>query len=784
MKKYLVLLALITGFSAISQENYSKVKIYASDAELAVIYSLGVTIDHGHHKPDMWFTTDLSESDIQTLADNGFIYEVLIEDVSAYYVTRNEEDVANYKGDERAACSNNTGSSGFNPVTPTNFQTGSMAGFYTYQEYLDELDSMASKYPSLITPRTPISTDTLTWEGRPLYWCRISDNPNTNETNEPEVLYTAIHHAREPLSLTQLIYYMWYMLENYGTNDEVTYLVDNTEMYFVPMINPDGYVYNVVNDPSGGGMHRKNRNPSVGTSNVGVDLNRNYSYHWNETGTSPNQNNDTYAGSGPFSEPETQLMKTFCEQHEFKFAFNNHTHGDELLHPIGWSNSEFAPDHNYFQAYSGHMATYSGWANIKSSDLYPAAGDSDDWAYIDDIATKDTIFAMTPEIGDDFWPSSTTIIPTCNEMMFPNLILAHLPHIYGFSTDLEPNQVTNTTGYFSYEIERLGLQNGDITVSMTPLAGIQSMGGSNVHSLSIMDVEEDSISYVLNPGISFGDEIKYILHTDNGTWVKNDTITKSFGNGTAIFLDDCSNLDNWSGSWSFTNEDYVSPSNCITDSPFTNYSNNTDSEIELNQTFDFTGASYAYVSFNAKWEIENNWDYVEFMISTDGGSNWSPLCGNYTNQGGTNQDFDEPLYDGFQSDWVLEQIDLTDYIGMNNCKFKFYLFADGGVREDGYYFDDFGVYTDAGVEGVNEFNSDNISVFPNPTNNSVNINLGAVENTNLVQIYNDLGQLVYAETPTNSNMKINVANWNEGIYIVKIIGDNNDVITKRFTVIK
>ena len=82
---------------------------------------------------------------------------------------------------------------------------------------------------------------------------KISDNPNQDE-NEPEILYDAVHHAREPNSLSQLIFYMYYLLENYGLNDEVTYLVNETEMYFVPCINPDGYIYNQINDPNGGGM--------------------------------------------------------------------------------------------------------------------------------------------------------------------------------------------------------------------------------------------------------------------------------------------------------------------------------------------------------------------------------------------------------------------------------------------------------------------------------------------------------------------------------------------------
>ena len=130
-----------------------------------------------------------------------------------------------------------------------------MGGYLTYSEMLSELDDMAQQYPNLITVKTPIH-NFLTHENRPIYHVKISDNPNSNES-EANVLYTAIHHAREPMSLMENIFFMWYLLENYNTNLEVKYLVDNNQMFFVPCINPDGYIYNEITDPNGGGMWRK-----------------------------------------------------------------------------------------------------------------------------------------------------------------------------------------------------------------------------------------------------------------------------------------------------------------------------------------------------------------------------------------------------------------------------------------------------------------------------------------------------------------------------------------------
>lgn len=787
MKKKLIALGLLAlPFLGFNQLNYSSVKIYASNAELAELANLGVTIDHGQHKPNQWFITDLSSLEIDILSTNGYPYEVLIEDAASYYA----EHAYDAPKSDREECEGLGGETGFNPEVPENFHTGSMGGYFTYEEFLAELDEMRAAYPDLITEKEGIH-DFETWEGRPIHWVRISDNPEVDE-DEKEVFYSAIHHAREPMSLSQTIFYMWYLLENYGTNDEVTFLVDNTEMYFVPMINPDGYKYNQTTNPSGGGMHRKNRNPSIGTSNKGVDLNRNYDYHWDEAGTDAFENGDTFAGEGPFSEPETQAIKWFCENHNFEFAFNSHSYGNLLLFPFGWSTGAFADDHDYYLEYSSHQAQFNGYTAQKSSALYAAAGDSDDWMYDGDLDSHDAIFAITPEVGTAFWPAAADIIPTCQDMVFPNLVLGHLPHVYGFATDLEASSVSIPSDYFNYTIKRLGIEDGDLTVSMTAIAGIESLGDENVHTLEISEFEEDSISYTLNPGLTFGDEIIYVLSVDNGTWTRNDTITKTFGDFITVFSDDCSDLENWTGDWDYTSETYYSPSRCITDSPFDDtYGNNVDKKITLSQSFTFEDATYALATFRAKWEIENDYDYVQFMASTDGGSSWTPLCGNYTNIGVANQEEgeDEPLYDAAQTTWVLEEVNLEDYIGEDDVTFRFVLITDGGLQMDGFYFDDFSIATDANQDGetgagIETFNEKNINIYPNPTSTNLNIVTKGDIQIKHITIFNELGETVYSNNVNNALPSINVTDLAEGIYFVELLNNSNSTIVKRFTVIK
>ena len=698
MKFILTLTLFLTTIQFSIAQKFSRVKVFANEQELINLSSLGVPTDHGIRKKGTFLISDFSEQEIQILSTYGYTYEIEIEDVQEFYIDRLSKPNSQELKNEDCSGSN-SGSGSFSPQTPSNFNLGSMGGYLTYDEMLDELDAMYAQYTSLITQKDHISTYE-TYENRPIYHVKISDNPGANESGEPNVLYTAIHHAREPMSLVQTIFYMWYILENYGTNDEVTYLVDHTQMYFVPCLNPDGYIYNEQTNPNGGGMWRKNRR-----GGYGIDLNRNYSYGWGTTGVSFNQNNDTYPGTGPFSEPETQAMKWLVETYDFEMAFNAHTYGPSLLFPIGTTNEEFAEHHDYFQEYTNHMTELNGYAAFKSSGLYPASGDSDDYMYKVDIGTgeKDAIFAHTPEIGTSFWPSSADIEPTCKDFVFPNLVLAHMSRNYVVVKDTDPSSVAALNGNFNHTAKRYGRESGPVTVSIEPISNITSVGSSITYNLNVLETQNGEISYELNPTIQFGDEIKFILKTDNGLWIKKDTIVKTYGAITLQVYDDASNTNDWTGNWSTTNATYVSPNRSFTDSPSGNYSNNQTKNFTYDNQIDLTNAVSAMISFYAKWDIEADYDYVQFQVSTDGGNSWIGQCGNYTVLGtsanGSVQPEGEPVYEGTFSDWVLEEISMSDYIGqVINVRFR--LQSDGGVREDGFYFDDFKIFYSEPPQGI------------------------------------------------------------------------------------
>ena len=128
----------------------------------------------------------------------------------------------------------------------TGFGYGSMGGYYTLAEIEADLDEMFQLFPNLITQKFSIGTSI---EGKPIWAVKISDNPNSNE-NESAVGFDALVHAREPQSMATQMYFIWYLLENYGTDPEATYLINNREIYCVPCFNPDGYEYNRLTDPN------------------------------------------------------------------------------------------------------------------------------------------------------------------------------------------------------------------------------------------------------------------------------------------------------------------------------------------------------------------------------------------------------------------------------------------------------------------------------------------------------------------------------------------------------
>ncbi|MCF8451449.1 MAG: hypothetical protein K9G49_16375, partial [Taibaiella sp.] len=295
----IALLSFALFATAQKREQFSRAKIHLDpNHTIYGLSSLGLAVDHGEHKKNTFFISDFSETEIAQARAAGFVVDIQIADVSKHYRDQNKKKEAKTTS---AGCDVAP-----DVVTPAHFHLGTYAGFFTYTEMVQNLDSMRLLYPTLISPKQAVGSF-LTIEGRPIYWVRISNNPTVDQPTKPQMLTTSAHHAREPGSVSSNIFYLWYLLENYATDPHIKKIIDNTELYFITCVNPDGYERNIVTDPAGGGLWRKNlRDNMDGT--YGVDLNRNYGITWgfDDIGSSPVSSTQTYRGTAAFSEPETQ----------------------------------------------------------------------------------------------------------------------------------------------------------------------------------------------------------------------------------------------------------------------------------------------------------------------------------------------------------------------------------------------------------------------------------------------------------------------------------------------
>lgn len=337
--------------------------------------------DHGgiDEQGRAWIFADDAEQD--HLASLGFRLNVVQEDLSAFYAARAKQNPA-----------------------PRGVG-GSMGGFKTLAEINQAMDDLQAAYPNLVSPKYSLGTSI---QGRPIWAMRISDNPTVDEAAEPVAWFDAIHHAREPMSGESLLLFAEWLCDNYGSDPEVTRMVESRNIVFVPCVNPDGYEYNRQTNPSGGGMWRKNRRNNGGGS-YGVDLNRNYDWEWGPqwSGSSGNPDSDIYRGTAPFSEPESQAIRDELAAHPPGMSISAHTFSNLWIYPWGYS-TVYTPDDAQFRWYGQQMTATSGYIYGTAWEvLYTANGVSTDHHY-----GVHSTFAFTPEIGgssDGFWPSPSRI---------------------------------------------------------------------------------------------------------------------------------------------------------------------------------------------------------------------------------------------------------------------------------------------------------------------------------------------------------------------------------------
>lgn len=708
-------LHLLSSIFAQSLSKYHEVEISITDQKgHKDLQDLGIDIicgsEHKHSDDEEHIILVLRDDEVESLKTGNFDFKILEDDLSKKIERRNESalPLAIKNLDELKLNQVKRGSDVGQDLgcieqdwpIPSNFKLGSMGGMLTYTELLAELDEMAMKYPNLISTRANASSSLTTIEGRNIEYVRISDNPNVSES-EPQVLYTSLHHAREPVSMMSMIFYMWYLLENYTTDPDISRLVDNTEMLFIPCVNPDGYVYNQSTNPNGGGYWRKNRRINSNGS-TGVDLNRNYGLQWgiNNGGSSSNPNSTVYHGTSAFSEPETQIMKEFVESRNIITAFNNHTYGDLHFYPWGYTADD-CPDDKLFQEMSEQMCWHNRYlyGSIYTT-IYPVAGVADDWFY-GEQTTKNKIMAFTPEVGSNgFWPSPFLVVPQCQNQMRTNLQLAAMASNYGVLNDLTELNMSTLNPTINFSIQHLSSISGQFRVFIEPISPyIRNISQNALATAELKDDETEllSTSFELDPDTPARSVISYKITVSNGTYEIFSRVYSKRYNPKSRFFEPFNNSDAWElGSWGIDTEQGYKVRGSLTDSK--NSLSNDGVFIARSKAIDLTDSQGSTLEYFTKWDITNNFDYVQVGISTDGDTP-TMLCGTYTKKGAmdgffsTNQPSGIPLYDGLQEEWVREEFDISAFDDMSPIYIHFIHYGDDTkTHKDGIYIDDLNIY--------------------------------------------------------------------------------------------
>ncbi len=292
--------------------------------------------------------------------------------------------------------------------------------FFPYETMIDYLNELVAAHPDLAEMHDFGSTI----EGRTVWGIRITGPGDS--ASRPGLLFHGIEHAREWIGGPVPIYAAEHLLTHYGTDPDITDLVDRIDWYFIPVMNPDGYVYSWGPNR----YWRKNRRDNGGGS-FGVDPNRNWGHEWGGSGSSGNPNDQTYRGTAPFSEPETRNIRDFILDHgRIRAYIDFHAYGQYILWPWAYTDV-LPPDHGAFievgyemrdaiQALHGRFYT----SGPVGSTLYLAAGASVDWVYVA-MDVDPFLHAYTIELrGNDFVIPPSEIIPTCEENLQAILSLA------------------------------------------------------------------------------------------------------------------------------------------------------------------------------------------------------------------------------------------------------------------------------------------------------------------------------------------------------------------------
>jgi hypothetical protein len=567
--------------------------------------------------------------------------------------------------------------------------------YYTYTEYITFMQNTAAQYPALCQ----LVQFGTTVQGRPMYFLKISDNVSIQE-NEPEFRYVSSMHGDEVVGYDLMIRLINLLLSQYNIDQRVTNIVNNTEIWICPMLNPDGYVAH----------SRYNAN--------GSDLNRNFPLP---------------VGSehpdGMATQPETSAVMTHGSEHSFNLSAN--FHGGALVANYPWDYIyPLTPDNDLFiqlaLSYSIHnTAMYNSTefdqGITNGADWYIAPGTLQDWVY-----AFNGCFDITIEVSNIKWPSSSTLDSYWAQNQESILTFLEFVHkgVYGTVTnaqgqplnaviDIDASGIDIRTdpdvgdyhrillpGTYNLTVYADGYQSATASVVVTDGNAVQqnfvlqpvvmtSFSGTVINNIgsvvsnaqitltsgpTLLQTSTDSQGAFSFDSIPAGSYNISVISAGSGSFNHSFNLSETSNKQIIvlppplIFDSFSDGIGNWTvqSPWSVYN---LNGNPVLTDSPSGNYANNLSVSARTTSPITLLGISNPVLSFDLKYALENGYDYLYVEIS-ENTTTWIPLA-TFT---GTNSTMQNYIYA------------LSDY-PWQNFYLRFRLSTDTAVTADGVYLD-------------------------------------------------------------------------------------------------
>ncbi|NWV68130.1 CBPO Carboxypeptidase, partial [Malurus elegans] len=292
-----------------------------------------------------------------------------------------------------------------------------VSGGYIYTEYhpMEEIYEWMTQIRKNNSKMVTQHILGMTFENRPMYYLKISQ-----PSNKPKkiIWMDCGIHAREWISPAFCQWFVKEILQNYKSDPKISRFLQNLDLYVLPVLNIDGYLYSWKKDR----LWRKNRSPFENGTCYGIDLNRNFNAFWGTIGASFNCSSDVYCGHRPEEAPETSAVAQFIrsKKSDILCYLTIHSYGQLILIPYGFTTKP--PNEELMQVAEEAAAALARKygtnykVGVPSSVLYSNSGSSRDWAHMIGIP-----FSFTFELRDTgtygFLLPTDQIQPTCEETM-------------------------------------------------------------------------------------------------------------------------------------------------------------------------------------------------------------------------------------------------------------------------------------------------------------------------------------------------------------------------------